>query len=164
MSDLGPLYHWSPRDRLELIQKQGLRPGQRNVSGPVFHADYMDPSDPNYADVVKAGEFRQDKLCFSLDVATAWSYSHGAWGSVGTFDLWQVWLEPTDEVHILPQWGSRVFEVRVANAIPRPRLHLVGERTVLAPAEVAAIGKIPRGYPKPLARDARRLIKAAASA
>lgn len=161
---LGPLFHWSPRERLAKIEKRGLRPGQRNIGGPVFHADYMDPNDPNYAEVVAAGEFRQDMVCFSLDPATAWAYSHDVWGTTGTFDLWQVWLDPTDAVYPQTHWGASLFEVRVANAIPRKRLHHIGERTVLEPAVVAAGGRIPRGYSAALAKEARRIMRDAKSA
>lgn len=118
---LGPLYHWSPRDRLKSIKRLGLVPGKRNVSGPVYH----DPEDPDF------GEFVQPGVCFSPDPATAWGYSHGVWRTVGTFDLWQVYLIPTDEVHILPQWGDRTIEIRVHNRIPKSRLIWVGEREVL---------------------------------
>lgn len=117
---LGPLYHWSPRDRLSSIKRLGLVPGKRNVAGPTYH----DPDDPD------AGEFVQPGVCLSPDPATAWAYSHGAWRSTGTFDLWQVWLEPADEVHVLPMWGDRVVEVRVHNRIRKARLVFIGERTV----------------------------------
>jgi hypothetical protein len=158
VSDLGPLYHWSPRNRLARIKRLGLLPGQQNDMGPVFHHEGLSPDFPGYDDVVAAGEFRQDKLCFSLDPATAWNYSHGAWDNFGTFDLWQLWLEDTDEVHVLPAWGARIVEVRVANPIPYKRLHLVGERNVLHPAALVSRGMaIPRGYPRGLARQARAL-------
>ncbi|MGK0740409.1 hypothetical protein ACSHWG_00770 [Leucobacter sp. Z1108] len=115
---LGPLYHWSPRDRLKSITRQGLMPGKRNISGATLHGGDIE------------GEFLQPGVCFSLDPVTAWAYSHGVWKSVGAFDLWQVWLEPADEVHVLPMWGNRIVEVRVHNRIPKRRLHHVGERTV----------------------------------
>ncbi len=117
---LGPLYHWSPRDRLASIRRLGLVPGRRNIAGPTYH----DPDDPD------AGEFLQPAVCFALDPATAWAYSHGTWKSTGSFDLWQAWLEPTDEVHILPLWGDRIVEVRVHNRLKKSRLHWIGERTV----------------------------------
>lgn len=46
-----------------------------------------------------------------------------------TWDLWQVRLADEDEVHILPEWGRWLREVRVANRIPKRRLWWVGERT-----------------------------------
>lgn len=112
--DLGPLYHWSPRSRRKQILKLGLMPGRRNITGPVVNGD--------------GSEWRQPCVCASPDPATAWAYSHGAWRSTGTFDLWQFWLEDADEVHVLPQWGSRIIEVRVHNRIRKARLIWVGER------------------------------------
>jgi hypothetical protein len=75
-------------------------------------------------------EYVQQSVSFSPDPATAWAYSHGTWGTVGVFDLWQAWLQPSDEVHILPMWGGRIVEVRVHNRIVKSRLTWVGERTV----------------------------------
>lgn len=118
---LGPLFHWSPRDRRASIDRLGLVPGRRNVAGPIWHSADGDRS---------LGEYRADYVCFSLDPVTAWAYSHGVWKSTGTFDLWQVWLEPTDEVHVLPMWGDRIVEVRVRNRVKKSRLRWVGERTV----------------------------------
>jgi hypothetical protein len=116
-SNLGPLYHWSPRDRHNGIIRLGLVPGKKkhwyanNVTG-------------------KREAYIQDSVSFSLDPATAWNYSHGCWRSVGEFDLWQTYLIATDEVHILPMWGSTVTEVRVKNRIPKRRLIWIGERVV----------------------------------
>ena len=119
MNTLGPLYHWSPRDRLDSIRKAGLTPGNRNIQGPAFH-NMVDGTD---------GEFVQPMVCFSPDPATAWAYSHGCWKSTGVFDLWMVEIEPVDEVHVLPSWGPTLHEIRVANPIPPKRLHWIGERT-----------------------------------
>ena len=126
---LGPLYHWSPRGRLSSIKRLGLVPGKRNISGPIFNGPGIDDDGEP---IIIPGEWRAPWLCFSLDAATAWAYSHGAWRSTGTFDLWQVWLEPTDEVHVQPAWGDRIVELRVHNRIPKRRLILIGERTVPA--------------------------------
>jgi hypothetical protein len=118
MSNLGPLYHWSPRERLKGISRLGLVPGKKK------HL-YVNS-------VTGMNEFYvQDSVSFSLDPATAWNYSHGCWRTMGEFDLWQVFLIPTDEVHILPMWGSTVTEVRVRNRIPKSRLTWIGERSVL---------------------------------
>jgi len=94
-------------------------PGKRNHHGPVWR------NGTNNTD----GEFRQPMICFSPDPTTAWNYSHGTWKSEGTFDLWQIWLEPEDEVHVQPFWGAQPIEVRIANRIPKRRLHWVAERT-----------------------------------
>lgn len=118
-TSLGPLYHWSPRSRLSGIKRRGLVPGLRNINGPTYHDG-----------TPESGEFRQEAVCASPDPATAWSHSHGAWKSGGTFDLWQFWLEPTDHVEILPMWGGRVVEVRIFGRIRKARLRWIGERTV----------------------------------
>lgn len=114
--DLGPLYHWSPRTRLTSIKRLGLVPRAPRVS-------------PTEGDDEDDG-FRQDGVCFSADPATAWNHSHGVFKVSGTYDLWQVWLVPTDEVHVLPMWGDHIIEVRVMNRLYKRRLLWVGERTI----------------------------------
>jgi hypothetical protein len=128
VNNLGPLYHWSPRNRLNGIKRQGLMPGKRNIGGPVYHGKHDDPN-LNNADL-GTGEYRQESISFSLDPVTAWSYSHEVFQSKGTFDLWLVHLIDSDEVHILPSWGGNLVEIRVTNRIRKARLHWVGERTV----------------------------------
>lgn len=122
MSDLGPLYHWSPRERRKGIERYGLMPGKSNMHG----SKSLNPVTGDEE------EFLQSGVCFSLDPITAWNYSHGVWKSTGVFDLWQVWLEPTDEVHVLPMWGGRITEIRVHNRIMKRRVKHVGERIVEA--------------------------------
>lgn len=113
---IGPLYHWSPRTRLASIKRLGLVPGRRTVTR--LEGDDEDDG------------FRQDAVCFSPDASTAWNYSHDVFNVPGTYDLWQVWLVPSDAVHILPMWGDRIIEVRVANRIYKRRLLWIGERTI----------------------------------
>lgn len=126
---LGHLYHWSPRSRLGGIRREGLQPGKRNVSGRTAHAsDEWIPSVPGTPR--PTGEFRQPAVCLSPSPAVAWAYSHGVWGTLGTFDLWEVRLVDTDDVEVLRQWGAQVNEVRVHNRIPKRRLVWVGERTI----------------------------------
>lgn len=128
-SHLGPLYHWSPRDRLSSIKRLGLVPGKRGVTGPVWHGNATNQNiSPN--EDIGEGEWLAPYVCFSPTPVRAWEYSHGAWRSEGTFDLWSVVLTETDEVHINPQWGAHIIEVRVHNRIPKSRLVWVGERTV----------------------------------
>lgn len=119
---LGPLYHWSPRERLASIKRHGLMPGKRNFHGSTYTNEVTGEEE----------EFLQPMLCFSLDPGTAWDYSHGCWKSAGTFDLWMVTLDPTDAVHVQPSWGARLHEIRVANRIPKRRLRWIGERVVTA--------------------------------
>lgn len=116
MNSLGPLYHWSPRNRLTGINRRGLVPGQRNHHGATRNDD--------------GTEFRQPAVCASPDPATAWAYSHGAWNSTGTFDLWQFWLVDGDDVEVRRMWGARIVEVRVHNRIRKARVVWVAERTV----------------------------------
>lgn len=125
---LGPLYHWSPRGRLGGIRRLGLVPGRRNITGPALHG--VDKDGQTIRDDDGSAEFRQPGVCLSPSPGTAWNYSHGCWRTSGTFDLWQVELTETDEVHILPMWGGRIVEVRVHNRIKKSRLVWVGERTV----------------------------------
>lgn len=115
---LGPLYHWSPRARRKGIERQGLVPGKGT---PIKYTNSVTGDDESYA---------QPSVSFSPDPITAWAYSHGAWRSTGTFDLWQVWLDPTDSVEVLPMWGERITEVRVHNRIMKRRVKHVGERSV----------------------------------
>lgn len=103
------MYHWSPRWRLSGIKRTGLEPGKRNIH---------------------SSEFRQPAVCTSADPVIAWNYSHGAWKSKGTFDLWQFYLEPTDEVEIRNIWGDRLLEIRIYNRIKKARLIWIGERSV----------------------------------
>lgn len=115
---IGPLYHWSPRDRLKGIKRLGLVPGKGT---PLTYENSVTGDDEEYV---------QQSVSFSLDPITAWNYSHGAWKTKGVFDLWQVWIDPTDEVHILPMWGGKIAEIRIHNRIPKRRVTHVGERTV----------------------------------
>lgn len=112
--ELGPLFHWSPRERLKSITRKGLLPSQRQASAMVLGDD----------------DFRQPMICFGTTPATAWNYSNGVWKREGVWDLWEVYLLDSDAVHPLPHFGSRIVEVRVANRIPKSRLIWVGERTV----------------------------------
>lgn len=109
--DLGPLYHWSPRDRRESIKSSGL--------------------DPRAPRTLTSASSQQDGVCLSPDPATAWAYSHASREREGKFDLWQVELNDNDEVHILPQWGKRIIEVRVAGHIPPGRVRFIAERVVV---------------------------------
>lgn len=120
-TELGPLYHWSPRERRKSIDRLGLVPGKKNFAGYGDYTNSVTGEDEVYL---------QPSLSFSTTPATAWNYSHGVWKTAGTFDLWEVYLLPEDEVHINPMWGSRIIEVRVHNRIMKSRLVWVGERTI----------------------------------
>lgn len=113
-----PLYHFSPRDRLSSIAREGLQPGKRNLAGPTYH-DF---------DNKALGEFLQPCVCFSMDPATAWAYSHEVWNTKGMFDLWQIWLR-IEDVHKVRYEMGRIVEVRIFHHIDKDRLNWVGERT-----------------------------------
>lgn len=103
---LATLYHWSPVARRPAILNEGLRPSCKTT---------LDSS--------PSGE-----VCLSASPAQAWELS-GDLGLVsGQWDLWQVTIAETDEVHVLPQWGPRVREVRVRGLIPADRCWLVASR------------------------------------
>ena len=109
---LGALYHWAPASRRKQINRRGLVPGQRPT--------------------VSSGDdgFRQPHVCLSPTPSLAWSLSGGMpWtADVLEWDLWQVRLEPDDDVQIRGQWGAVIEEVQVRNRIPKSRLWLVGSR------------------------------------
>lgn len=140
---LGPLYHWSPRTRLGGIKRRGLVPGQRNELQPAARlriptetwegSDYDDETGRELTLEETVARFRQSGLCFAVSPMLAWELSHGTWRTIGTFDLWEVWLEGDDEVRVLPNFGAHLTEVRVYNRIPKGRLLWVGERTVTNP-------------------------------
>jgi hypothetical protein len=108
-TSVGPLYHWSPRERFEVIRLEGLRIGM-----------------PTPREEIEDG-FRAPYICFSTTPATAWSYALTEEGK--TYDLWQVYILDTDEVHLLPMWGDNLIEVRLRNNVTPGRLIYIGERT-----------------------------------
>lgn len=111
---LPALYHWSPRDRRASIRHSGLVPGKRPTIGTIR--------------TVTDG---RHMICLAPDPAAAWSLSGAArWARelCVTWDLWQAHLVDTDEVHVLPHYGPRIVEVRVANRIPKRRLVWLAER------------------------------------
>lgn len=111
--DIGPLYHWSPRSRLQGITRYGLVPSKRPSVGTI--------------PAVTGGV---PMVCYGISPADAWALSGDmAWATgLGPWDLWQVRLFAADEIHVLPNFGPRIREVRVANRIPKSRLTWIGER------------------------------------
>lgn len=110
------VYHWSPRSRREDILREGLKV----YSNSVTHS---------------AGKWPY--ICFSTDPKTAWSISGDMeWNSdEELWDLWQVTLTKSDEIHIRSEFGPYIYEVRVRNSIPADRCWWVGEREPLAMIE-----------------------------
>jgi hypothetical protein len=110
------LYHWSPRERRRNIENRGLLPGRRNVL-------FDEETDPAYR------AFRQPAVCLAPTPSSAWGVSGMAFGRKGgTWDLWQVSLDPADEVEVRRIDGRRIMEVRVHNRIPKSRVWWVASR------------------------------------
>jgi hypothetical protein len=106
---LPALYHWAPRDRRESIRSEGLKP-------------YSPPT-------VCTGEHVSPYLSLSPDPARAWHLSGAMdWHECEEWDLWQVRLAEHDDVHIRPDFGPEIQEVKLYNPIPADRLWFVGER------------------------------------
>lgn len=123
---LGPLYHWSPVANRAGIRKRGLRP-------TTLTAIAQRPTPPHvrghYVEDLEPVELKA--VCLGTSPALAWALS-GVWDATpgAVFDLWEVNLVDTDEVHVVPEYGQRMDEVRVIGPIPRGRVWHVGERTV----------------------------------
>jgi hypothetical protein len=118
---LPALYHWSPRDRRKQITRRGLAPGCRPTIGTISAVGGADDT----------GDGRH-MICLATDPVTAWALSGAMpWARdlAMTWDLWQARLERADEVHVLPNWGPRITEVRVANRIPKSRVTWLAERS-----------------------------------
>lgn len=122
---LPPLFHWSPADRRKQIIRYGLRPGCRPTIGTISTVGGSDES----------GDGRH-MLCLSSSPSAAWGLSGDMrWArDIAAWDLWQINLTDTDEVHILPSWGPVVTEVRVANRIPKSRIWWIARRETEAAA------------------------------
>lgn len=112
---LTPVYHWSPRDRLKGIRRHGLLPGKPPTVG-----------------TVSAVHDEVQVICCSPDPLLAWRLSGDcSWArEVPVWDLWQVELRESDRVYIRSEFGPRVWEVRVANRIPKSRVRWLAERAV----------------------------------
>jgi hypothetical protein len=116
---LGALYHWSPRQRLNSIKRLGLMPGRRSIRHP--------EEPPEDADARAWWAWRAPYICFGTSPSTAWDLGLIVRGV--TYDLWEVYLRPQDEVYVLPTYGPQVDEIRLYNRVPKSRLIFVGERT-----------------------------------
>lgn len=121
---LPPLYHWSPRDRRLSIQKYGLMPGKKStcISGL--------PEDEEDELTVASRNWRAPYVCLSTSPRMAWSLSGDIFGEPQQlWDLWEVRLESSDEVHIRPTFGPRIEEIRIHNRIHKRRVWWTAERT-----------------------------------
>lgn len=112
--NVGTVYHWSPIERRDEI----LRDGLKLLSEPVVHS----------------GEESFPYLCFSPDPLRAWRLS-GDMGWTSEYEEWDLWLVSLvdgDEIHIQPEWGPEITEIRCRNSIPASRIHWVALREPLA--------------------------------
>lgn len=107
---LPALYHWSPTSRRREIREKGLLPYQ--------------------AAVRTAFTPRAPYVCFATSPSQAWGLSGDMAdeSEVEKWDLWQVRLAEGDEMHVRPEFGMAIKEVRVFNAIPPDRVWYVATR------------------------------------
>lgn len=112
MTTLGPLYLYAPRSLREHIEECGLVP-----------------------DSPTARRARPDVI-LSTDAADAWGLTGQVAQAGEKWDLWQVDLEPGDEVRIEPSWGPHLQTVHLASAVPARRVTWIAGRRVTQ-AEVA---------------------------
>lgn len=122
---LGALYHWSPLHCRASIRKRGLKP---TCDTAVLHRPVP----------VNLGHIEMDHEVVTIKAVCLGSSPALAWGLSGVYDtkpgdqwdLWEVNLTDADEVHVMPEQGQRLDEVRVLGPIPRSRIWHVGMRTV----------------------------------
>jgi len=106
---LSSLYHWSPTERRTAIRSEGLKPYQ--------------------APTVCTGEHVSCYLSLSPDPAVGWKLSGAMdWHECEEWDLWLVTLAEQDDVHIRPEFGPVIQEIKVYNPVPADRLWFVGQR------------------------------------
>jgi hypothetical protein len=114
---LGAFYHWSPADRHDSIRRDGLVPGSLNV---VCSQPY-------------------EYVCLGPDPAAAWALSGAVAADINGFvspqgwDLWQVDLADTDEIHLRAQFGAVIDEIQVRNRIPAHRVIYLARRSPATP-------------------------------
>jgi hypothetical protein len=129
---LPPLYHWSPATRRASINRRGLLTG-RHLSrfDPVPDAE-LDP-DLSPVEVLEQQRWRATYICLGFTADAAASVSWRVFGEPGQeWDLWQVYLGAGDEVHVRPEYGPQLWEVRVHNPIPKRRVHFLASRVLRA--------------------------------
>lgn len=105
----GPLYHWSPVERSELIRREGLQPGSEPVTSSA----------------------RMPYVCLGTDPAQAWALSGAMdWvaNEIEEWDLWLVRLVAGDDVRPVAAYAPEIKEVRVHGVIGPDRLWHVGRR------------------------------------
>lgn len=119
-------YHWSPATRRKDILRDGLKPYSRMSNGG-FH------NDDTGNEVVSF-----PYICLATEASRGWALSGGMPGFEGIedWDLWEVRLADSDEVHISLEYGPSVKEIRVTNAIPPDRVRWIATRSPLSAEEI----------------------------
>lgn len=109
---IGSLYHWSPADRRPSITLNGLVPGSPNVVCTVPYPF----------------------ICLAPDPHQAWQLSGAVAEAIGGYvsptgwDLWQITVADTDEVHVRAEFGPHIHEVQVRNRITPDRVTYLATR------------------------------------
>lgn len=114
---LPALFHWSPAERRAALFAEGLRPGSPSCVASCSHLPYV---------------------CLGFTPSGAWALSGGFRdGEVEEWDLWQVRVPARAEVHVRPEFGDELQEVKVYTPIPADRLWWVGCRADTGPVPLA---------------------------
>ncbi len=115
---LPALYHWSPATRRTSVFERGLIPGSPSAVASCTHLPYT---------------------CLGFTPSGAWSLSGAtAHGEVEDWDLWQVRVPAGAEVHVRPEFGDELHEVKVYTVIPPHHVWWTGCRTDTGPVPLAA--------------------------
>ncbi len=110
---LDVLYHWSPSDRRVDILKKGLRVYSKKT-------------------VVSYG--RSPYICLATRPSLAWGLSADARAGskqedpIEEWDLWEVRLPESAEVHVREFWWPKIEELKVYTSIPPECLWFIGQR------------------------------------
>lgn len=106
------LFHWAPTERRPSIRVHGLVPYQRPT--------------------VCSGEQVAPYVCLSPTPSIGWALSGAIldWHETEEWDLWQVQVPETAEVHVRPSFGPKLEEIKVYTAIAASYLWFVGHRGI----------------------------------
>lgn len=113
---LPTMFHWAPAARREAILREGLKP---------YAPTPAEGENPENGNAIVGWPW----VCVAPEPSRAWGLSGGMGWAEGDWDLWEVRLSEHDEVHIRPEFGDAIKEIRVHNAIPADRVWFVGTRT-----------------------------------
>ena len=122
---LPPLYHWSPQEHRAKILQHGLQ---------IMREDQKAKEDGFHG-------VRWPWVCLGSTPLQAWDLLpwFGEELAGMEFDLYEVKLQETDDVHIRCDFGPVVREVRVHNSIPADRVFWVARRNEHAGLDVQPV-------------------------